>query len=218
MSAYCENCHTKIQGHTERCPLCGAQVKSQGESYYPPRKKKVKVFNVTFTLYYIFASMLLTFACTLANLYVHPALPWWIASAVSLLLIYFFVRHTLLGVRNIASKLSYIALAGIIFLYGIFALFDLKIGFEWVLPIVAIAFDIGVYVYVFATFKRSQAHLVSLFVGGISCLLPLAVALLRQCELLCPIIVASVGLAGSIIVFCLFPKEIVSEIRRFFVS
>ena len=217
MENRCPVCNALIEGKTNVCPLCGAEMKNEGALAYPPRIKKAKKYNISFTLYYTVFSMVITLICAIINVYVHPSLSWWGISAISLFLVYFFIRHTLLGVRNLASKLIYIAFAILAFIYAVFAIFDKNEILRYV-PYFALAFDVAVYAYVFATFNKSRGHLLALLIGDLTCAVPLLIAAIYGAELLSSIVVAGIGFVALVVTLSLYIKEIISEIKRFFAA
>lgn len=217
MEYRCPVCNALIDGKTDVCPLCHAEIKTEGALAYPPRAKKAKKYSVSFTLYYTLAAMVVTLLCVVINVYLHPSLPWWISAAISLVLIYFFIRHTLLGIRNLASKLTYISYAILTFIYGVAAIFQKTTIIDFV-PYFALAFDVTVYAYVFSTYKKSKGHLLALLIGDVSCFIPLLVAALGGSTLVAPVVVAGIAFVAAVVTVCIFPKEIASEIRRFFAA
>jgi|GEM_PF-6845665 len=215
MKERCTNCGTLIEGKTNVCPICGAKVNVDGDLAYAPRKKRVNFYKIPFTLYYAIVAALLTIASGVVNIYLNPSLPWWILSAITLLMLYFFLRHTVLGSRNLASKFAYVSFAALVFLYGVFSIFYKKVGFEIVIPCLALTFAIVTHAYVFATFKKSQGHLLSLMVADLYCLIPLIICAIFKFWLLPSIILAGISVIAYVVTFCVFPKEIVSEVKRF---
>ena len=215
----CPHCNTLIESGS-RCPLCGAPIEADplAPVAYAPHKKKIKAYKIPFTFYYVLLSIAVTVACAVVNLFHRPSLPWWIASAVSLAMLYFFIRHTLLGIRNMASKLVYLAVATLIFINGLCAVFQWEIGFAYVSPLVMLLFAAAVYFYVFFTFRRSRGHLLSPVFASLVLIVPFIAALNKGVDPLCSLVVACVGMLVTLVTICLFPREIGSEIKRFFAS
>ena len=214
MESRCPHCNALIEGKTDVCPLCRAEIKNEGERAYPPRAKLGKKYNVSFTLYYILSAMIVTLVAAVINVYLHPALQWWISSALSFVFIYYFIRHTILGIRNFASKLIYVTFATMSFIYSFRAIFNVDLIID-VVPYFALAFNVAVHVYVFATFNKSKGHLLALIIGDVACFIPLVIAAITRNALVAPIVVASIGVISATVTFSVFFKEIVAEIKRF---
>ena len=212
----CDSCNTLIEGKTDVCPLCGAKIENDGALAYAERKKRAGKYNVSFSLYYLLFSSLVTLACSVINLYIHASYQWWITSAISAALIYFLIRHTVLGVRNLASKIVLASIFGISFVYGVCAIFNYETGLVYVVTSFAAAFCLCVYVYVFATFKYSRAHIISLFFAGFSCAIPFFICLTYGIIALYPSLVAGIGVTLSVASSMVFAKETAVELKRFF--
>ncbi len=207
----CPKCGNKIEEDVFSCPLCGEALLDK-----PKRKKREGNRKIPFSHIYILLTLSLTLACIGLNLYFKKSITWWIIVAVSFAFLYFIIRHTLFGLRNTSSKLAYLSLALMLWAISIFEILSFDGGYDYVLPFLQLAFLAILILRLIICFDKAKGYVTSIEACGVFASIPLWICLGKGIDSLFALIAAIIGLITSTVVFIVFFKESLLEIKRFF--
>lgn len=207
----CPKCGNEIEERVHSCPLCGEALHEKSI-----RKKREGNRKIPFSHIYILLTLFLTLACVCLNLFFKKGITWWIIVAVSFAFLYFVIRHTLFGLRNTSSKLAYLSLALMLWAITIFEILSFDGGFAYILPSIQLTFLAITLLRLFICYDKSKGYITAIEACGVFASIPLWICLGKGIYSLFAIIVATIGILTSTLLFILFFKETLSEIKRFF--
>lgn len=213
----CKNCGANLKGTPHRCPLCDFKFE-EGEKTPQKRKRGSRVYKNPFTPIYIFTLLVVVVALVIARVFSKLDDSIWFTVLVSGITLYFFLRHTILGVRNLLSKTTYLSIAICLLMIILFETFDYKIGYALIYPLIQVAIFGVSFVMLFAQFKVFKPYASGLLTQALLSIVPLVISLVAKESYVFPLVVASLETLSAICLTILFPKEIWSQIKRFFAS
>lgn len=209
----CPKCGNKIEEGVFSCPLCGEVLLAK-----PKKKRREGNRKIPFSHIYILLTLALTLACVCLNLYFKKSITWWIIVAVSFAFLYFIIRHTLFGLRNTSSKLAYLSVALMLWAISIFEIMSFDGGYDYVLPTLQLIFLAITLLRLFISYDKAKGYVTSVEACGLFASVPLWICLGKGINSLFALISAIIGLLTSTIIFIVFFKETILEIKRFFRS
>lgn len=207
----CPKCGNEIEEGVISCPLCGEVLLD-----VPRKKKREGNRKIPFSHIYILLTLLLTLVCVCLNLFFKKSVTWWIIVAVSFAFLYFIIRHTLFGLRNTSSKIAYLSLALMLWAISIFEITAFDGGYTLVLPILQLIPLAIVLLRLFICFDRAKGYVTGVEACGVFASVPLWICLGKNICSTLAITSAVIGLTASTVVFIIFFKETLLEIKRFF--
>lgn len=209
----CEHCHTLVEGSNGTCPLCGAPLAKE-TSVFPPRKGQVRRVIVPFSQIYLSLTVLFTIAIGIINAFVHPQTHYWAIALMAAWYLYVTLRRTVLGLENSHYKMLVQIVAILVFLYTVALVFHTDAIIIWAIPAFYLAAWIVNAVIALASPKRANRYLLSLWLGNLLGGVNVVVCLSMHLYWVPAVVSGGVGLVGCVVLTCIRPKELWSQIKR----
>jgi len=209
----CSHCGTLIEGSNGACPLCGAPMPAQ-TPVYPARNARMRNYVVPFTVVYWLIALLSTVVTGAVCAIYLPGKHYWAIEALSFLWLYFMLRHTVLGIENHHYKVLINTILGLLLFAVVgFVLHREDIFVGWVMPIFYMLSWLLNGALALGSMQKARRYILSLWWQGL-----LAVAIFVLCFALHlyyvpSVVCGSVGLALCVVITCLRPREVLSQIR-----
>lgn len=214
----CKNCGAKLKGNPDKCPLCDFVLNENKVQPKTKRKKGVGAYKNPFTLIYIFTAVAVVISLLLVCYFLKLDHSLWIGSFIGIIFIFFVIRHTFLGFRNYASKLSYLSIALCILMIILFEVTGYYNGFVFIYLIIQSLLFVDTVCLVFSDFKVYKPYISGFISQTIFAWVPLIIALVYKLNFIAPLVVALTQTVFTLVLICVFPKEIASQIKRFFTA
>lgn len=210
----CKNCGANVKGNPDKCPLCDFEFTKRKEKA-KKRKRGVGIYKNPFTPIYIF-----TVLSVLVILYIvvrffeldHSLL---IGVLFGGTFVYFLITHTILGMRNYASKVSHLSHAVCIYLIILFESLSFHIGYIYIYPSLQAVFFVLSVVLFACRFKVFKPYISGFLVQTIFSYIPLSLTLAYDLNFTASLVIAVIETVFTLVLIIIFPKEIINQIKRF---
>jgi len=219
---YCDKCEIKIQTNHNYCPLCHQTLTVLTEEEviekYPKTKSQLREGSKLFRKVLLFISLTSILVLLTINYFTGFNQPWSFIPIGSIVFFWLLMVVGFLSKTNIASKLFFLTILSIFFIYMID---ELSQSEGWALNYVAplLLFSCNLTISFIILIKRInyRDYISYLFLIAIFSIAPLILILFDVITVLWPAI-TSFGLAIFILLFIIFffPKSIKDEINKRF--
>lgn len=210
----CKNCGANLKGNPDKCPLCDFEFTESREKV-KKRKRGAGIYKNPFTPIYIFTVLAVVVVLFIIVRFFKMDHSLWIGVLFGGTLVYFLITHTILGMRNYASKISHLSHAVCIYLIILFESLRFHIGYIYIYPSLQALFFVLSVVLFACRFKVFKPYISGFLVQTFFSYIPLSLTLAYGLNFTASLVIAVIETIFTLALVIIFPKEIINQIKRF---
>lgn len=208
----CDKCGCKIKGEPAKCPLCDNVFNEEKTVVKKP--KRVSTYKKPFTLIYFLTTVAL--ACLV--FVTCEILDWnrtafW-CSVYALFPLYYIVRHTILGMRNPASKITGLSFIIALFNIALLETSEIYSGYYYMFTTYQVVMFVITAILILSDFKAYYPYISCFLNYAVISWIPFVFSYLRYTKFIYPLVVAIIENIFTLYFVIRYPKEIWNQVKR----
>jgi len=219
---YCNKCQVTIQTNHDYCPLCHQTLETVEKEdlveKYPQAKSQLRAIHNPLKKIILFISLTAIIVLLVTNYLTGFHQPWSLIPIGGIVFFWMFMTLGIFSKNNIASKLLFLTIATILFVYMIDELsYSEGWALNYVMPLMLFSCNIGISLMILIKRINYRDYISYLLLIVVFSLAPMVLIVVNVIDVLWPAI-TSFGLAIFILLLIIFffPKSIKDEIKKRF--